>query len=429
MKFPRAAARLLVIPALLCVLATSAFSALPKTGRAGPVTWSNPLLEKTFPLLAVLESDPAVGAALAAHPELAALAQAKFRAIPASAAASKDATTLDALTAQIDPLLWSDAEIQQVAEILRGLLADSPALRAAVRDNLRPSGLFALHEKLPDADFLARAWGDAAGMVNLVIKTYALGVPPRYAKIDALAYDPASAYHVKTTRELLVLVRDDPEAARLFIQPSLRFAVMLLQAHQRDYAGRFEPLHAGENQAAFARAAKIDWTRYKHTALLVLGHGAHISGVPLSPTGRASLDAAIRRFREGDSAFLVLTGGYVWPSGTNYCEAVEMKRVVVRDFGVPEECVIIDPHARHTTTNYRNTARLFIRLGAPLDKTIRVLTTDTHVNYIVSPRFQRNAKKELGYSPFTLVSQAGPLELIGRLSPLSTQVGADPLDP
>lgn len=428
MKFPRAAARLLILPALLCVLAPSAFSALPKTGRAGEIVWSNPLLEKTFPLLAVLESDPAVGAALAAHPKLAELARAKFRAlapVPGKTAQEK----LASFTPHIESILWSDAEIQQVADILVSLLAESPVLRAAVRDSLRPSGLFVPHEKLSDADFLARVWSDTADMVNLVIKTYALGIPPRYPKIDALAYDPASAYHIKITGDLLGLVRDDPESARLFFQPSLRFAITLLQAHQRDYAARFEPLHAGENQAAFARAARLDWTRHKHTVLLVLGHGAHISGVPLSPSGRALLAAAVRRFREGDSAFLVLSGGYVWPSGTNYCEAVEMKRVVVRDFGIPEECIIIDPHARHTTTNYRNTARLLIRLGAPLGKTIRVLTTESHVSYIVSPRFQRNAKKELGYLPFTLVSQAGPLELIGTLSPLSTQVGTDPLDP
>ncbi len=424
----------LLLPVLLCVLAPAVAPALPKAAVPGPVTWENPLLEKTFPLLAALESDPAANAVLAAHPALGALARVKFRALSPSAAApapgkSAAAQKLDALAAQLAALLWSDAEIRQVADTLRTLLAENPAIRAVVRDTLRPSGLFRLHEKLPDADFLAHAWSDAAGAVNRVIKTYALGVPPRYPQIDALAYDPASDHHIGNTLAHLAFVRDDPDAAGLFFQPALRLALMLLRAHQRDYAARFEPLHEGENRAAFVRAARLDWTRHRHAALLVLGHGPQLSGVPLSPVGRAMLDAAVRRFREGDSAYLILSGGCVWPSGTAYCEAVEMKRVVVRDLGVPEECVVVDPHARHTTTNLRNAARLLLRLGAPPEKSIRVFSAPWHIAYALKPRFQKRCETELGYSPFTVISRPGPFEFVCALSPLCVTAGPDPLDP
>ena len=46
----------------------------------------------------------------------------------------------------------------------------------------------------------------------------------------------------------------------------------------------------------------------------------------------------------------------------------EMKKYLMNHLKVPENAIIMEPHARHTTTNLRNGARLIYRYGIPFDK-------------------------------------------------------------
>ncbi|MBK8657099.1 MAG: hypothetical protein IPN20_25070 [Haliscomenobacter sp.] len=52
---------------------------------------------------------------------------------------------------------------------------------------------------------------------------------------------------------------------------------------------------------------------------------------------------------------------------------------------MPERAIIIEPHARHTTTNFRNSARLMYRYGIPFDKMALCTSTMDQVVYITNP--------------------------------------------
>ncbi len=426
--------------ALALVVSGGSASAAP-----APVVWENPLQDKIFLLLSLLERDPAIEKALASDPALAEITRAKSALLLPPAVApvdnaaklsreerkkAADAAEKAAMDANLNALLWTDAEIKTIGDTLRALHDTTPALASAVREKLRLTGLFAVHDKLSGPDLLALAWSDAARNANHVIKTYGLGQRPYYHKIDALAYSPDDPYHTLNNFDLLSIVQDDPSAKRLFFQPSLRLATLLLQSHMRDYAAHFEPLHEGENAAAFRRAATLDWNAWPRSAILVLGHGPQIDGVPFSPSTRAQLHTVARRFHAGSAPFLILSGGRVWPAGTLYYEGLEMKRVLMGEHGIPENAIIIDPHARHTTTNFRNAGRLLHAFGAPEGKPVTVLSTPRHMVYVKSERFARACQRECGFVPFKIISSSGPLELECVIPlALCRQSGIDPLDP
>jgi hypothetical protein len=73
-----------------------------------------------------------------------------------------------------------------------------------------------------------------------------------------------------------------------------------------------------------------------------------------------------------------------------------MKHDLIVRFGVPEEAIIVDPHARHTTTNMRNPARLMYRYGIPLDRKARVSTDLSQSIYIENPDFASAAWRSWG---------------------------------
>ena len=59
----------------------------------------------------------------------------------------------------------------------------------------------------------------------------------------------------------------------LFFEPTLNFALKLLEANRRDEAGRYEPLEEGENKASLQEMKNIKWNDYPYSFILVLGSG------------------------------------------------------------------------------------------------------------------------------------------------------------
>src|ERR1700704_3135843 len=101
-----------------------------------------------------------------------------------------------------------------------------------------------------------------------------------------------------------------------------------------------------------------------------------------------------------------------------------------RPSGIPAAAIMVEPHARHTTTNLRNAARLMYRYGVPFDKKA-LITTDQHQStYIESPVFKERCIKELGYEPHALLGRTSTfdLEWAPRIDSLQFD-SADPLDP
>jgi hypothetical protein len=71
---------------------------------------------------------------------------------------------------------------------------------------------------------------------------------------------------------------------------------------------------------------------------------------------------------------------------------------MVRELHIPEKAILIEPHARHTTTNLRNAARIVYRFRIP--DTMKILTvTDSFQNDYIN-KMDKRFIAELGYIPY-----------------------------
>jgi hypothetical protein len=99
----------------------------------------------------------------------------------------------------------------------------------------------------------------------------------------------------------------------------------------------------------------------------------------------------------------------------------------VTRIGIPAEAIIVDPHARHTTTNMRNAARLFYRYGMPFEKKALVTSDAGQSQYIEGEVFSKRCIVELGYLPYKVVSRTSTFDL--EFLPQTDSFQIDPLDP
>ena len=98
--------------------------------------------------------------------------------------------------------------------------------------------------------------------------------------------------------------------------------------------------------------------------------------------------------------------------------------------GIEAKNIIIDPHARHTTTNFRNANRLMIRYGFPTDKLCVFTTTKSQTDYVMFPAFDTRNNNELGYLPYIGKKRISShdIEFLPNLFSLHLDP-FDPLDP
>ena len=163
--------------------------------------------------------------------------------------------------------------------------------------------------------------------------------------------------------------------------------------------------------------------------ILVLGSGPPDS-VRLSKIGAKRADQAAQLFLERKAPLLILSGGHVHPMQTPFNEAIEMKKYVMEKFKIPEKSILIDPHARHTTTNFRNAARLAFRYGIPTDQKALVTSSEDHIALITKEGFRIRCSTELGYFPMEFINRISPLAAEFKPAVASLFFDAnDPLDP
>jgi hypothetical protein len=153
-----------------------------------------------------------------------------------------------------------------------------------------------------------------------------------------------------------------------------------------------------------------DWKKYPYQTIIVPGYTPldQKQAVPgVNDVGKERLAKAKAAFDEGKAPFILLSGGNVYPRGTHYHEAIEMKKELIR-MGVPADRIIVDAAARHTTTNMRNAGRYMLDHnmkkglvvtgggpGGPFDQEF----------YLSNPgisTFNMRCRKELGYEVGTL---------------------------
>ncbi len=226
------------------------------------------------------------------------------------------------------------------------------------------------------------------------------------------------------------VLNDQANEFELFFQPTLRFGLSLLEINRRDEAGRLEPLHLGENQAAVRRIPTIRCQDFPYSTIIVPGSGTDRLTLNLSPWATMRLRLAVKRYREKKAPFILVSGGYVHPNQTPYCEAIEMKKSLIADFGIPAEAILIDLHARHTTTNLRNAARLIYRYGMPFEKPALITTDNYQSQYIESAVFTKRCELEMNHQPHKILKRLNPfdLECLLQLDALHADA-IDPLDP
>jgi hypothetical protein len=407
--------------ALLLPCIAAAQSALVEPARA-PVALASPVQDKNFYLLSAIERTPEAREAIQHEARLARIAEARVATLDKAA---RDC--VQDVDCYLKVFRWGQEESAEAGRALAGLYDSSPSMRNFVDGPLRRSGMYVRYNGDPGGRFLERAWADCAAGINRVIDVYGAGKAPRYPEIDAMTYDPASTAWKHDLQVLASVLEDGRENLALFFSPSLRIAIELMLLNNRDEAGRHEPLEVKENGAAFRHIAAVDWNKFSYSAIVVPGAGNDRPGVRLSPGGKLRDEIAAKRYREGKAPFVIVSGGYVHPVRTEYSEAIEMKRDLITRFGIPGEAIIVDPHARHTTTNMRNAARLMYRYGIPFDKKALVSTDPQQSAYIENPQFEKRCLDELGYLPYRLERRISPFDL--EFVPRIESLHADPLDP
>jgi hypothetical protein len=375
--------------------------------------------DKNFYLLSLFQQNREVRKLLSGNKALKKLSNDKLQALRV-AANCNEVGCFDQL------LRFSGPTIETVANELEALAKNPEFKRLAMKD-LRPSGAFIKYSSQSDSEMLIAAWKDAANGMNRLLSIYYLGNDPLYKQIDKVSFDVSSEEYRKLLKVKLMEIKlsKDP----LFFEPTLNFALKLLEANRRDEAGRYEPLEAGENKTCFHDLKNIRWSDYPYSFILVLGSGPEDSA-RLSKTGAKRADQAAQLFLEHKAPLIILSGGHVHPMQTPFNEAIEMKKYVMEKFKIPEKSILIDPHARHTTTNFRNAARLVFRYRIPADRKALVTSSEDHIASTTKESFRSRCVKELGYFPMEFITRISPVAAEFKPSVASLFFDAnDPLDP
>ena len=379
-----------------------------------------PVQDKNFFLLSLFQRSSDVRKLLSRNQTLKQLANNKL------AALKKSETCND--VGCFDELISFDAPtIEAVANELRAL-ANQPEFKRLAKRDLRPSGVFVRYNDQSDAEMLVAAWQDAAAGLNQLLSVYCLGKDPRYPAIDKVSFDVSTEAYRNLLKAKTAEIKSSNDS--LFFEPTLNFALKVLEVNRRDEPARYEPLEQGENKAAIQNLGKIKWSDYPYPFILVLGSGGLDLTTRISRIGAQRTDVAAQLFLQHKAPLIIVSGGHVHPMQTPYCEAIEMKRYLMEKYKIAETSILVEPYARHTTTNFRNGARLAFRYRIPTDRTALVTSSEDHIASVTKEEFRTRNLNELGYFPVEFIKRISPVEAEFKPSVASLFFDAnDPLDP
>jgi hypothetical protein len=378
--------------------------------------------DKDFYLFTAIQADPQVRSALAADKALSEISAERQHFLKEELPSCKQNAVCT-----IRAILWTDEEIHAVSFALARIYKENPPLQKLVEENLRPSGAYVLYEKQSGEDLLANAWEICARGLNDVLSVYGQGATPRYPQIDSISFDVTSADFQQRLTALANQISTEASPMQLFFEPSLNAALQLFTMNHRDEAGRLEPMEAGVNQAAVKAIPAIQWNKFAYTVIVVPGAGPKDPNTALSAAGRRRAALAAEAYHAGKAPFILVSGGFVHPAQTRFSEALEMKKALLSDYNVPESAILVDPHARHTTTNMRNAAREIFRYGMPTDKPGLMISDAAQTGYIAGQPFADRCMKELGYVPYRILSRPSDTSLV--FMPMIESLEQDPIDP
>lgn len=409
-----------------CLAAAMTIHCVPAAGQ-DPMAYAAPfpdnLETRILPLLAMMQAAEGWDRALRDDPGLRALAAKRTKRW------SENCTPLPGCLA--DPWAWTEEDISVAGTRLRLLMRDRRLVDTLVTAQMRPSHRFARHEGGSNADMVVAAWRDTAAAMNRMIAVYAKAEAPRYPKIDSMIFDIANPEFATVLSTHGVATVAQSRREDLFFDPARRYVLGLLRMNERTEAGTFRPLLASDNAPAAQALAQTDWKAAPYTALLVFGHGPEDAISRTGVMGHIRLGIAADLYARGVAPFIIVSGGNVHPNRTPYNEALEMKRILITDYGVPAHRILTEPHARHTTTNLRNCARLLLAAGFPADRQALIVSDHRTIQYIAGPGLAQRNLREMGVQPGRI--SPGPDRFTLRFLPDSTafhvDAAADPLDP
>jgi hypothetical protein len=387
-----------------------------------PLPLHSALQDKNFYLLSALQTNPRVRAVLTADMALNQVnaERQQFLTMALQTCKGNAVCTLRAL-------VWTEEEIRIVSFALARIYQDNSPLRELVDKNLRPSGAYVLYQKQSGESLLVNAWEVCARGLNNIIAVYGQGIAPRYPQIDSISFDVNSPDFQQRVASLTRQISAEPATSDIFFDPSLKAAVQLLTFNHRDEAGRLEPMEVATNESALKAVSATRWKDYPYSVIVVPGAGPSDPNTGLSDAGRRRTALAAEAYHVGKAPFIIVSGGYVHPSQTRFAEAIEMKKALLADYQVPEAAILLDPHARHTTTNMRNTAREIYRYNIPMNKPALVISDAGQIGNIASQTFANRCLKELGYLPYQMVNRLSDTSLV--FLPKVESLQQDPLDP
>ncbi|WP_454060663.1 YdcF family protein [Elizabethkingia ursingii] len=338
--------------------------------------------------------------------------------------AGKDCPTTDCL---IDALKWKESEITALNNKFQDLFARNKSFQNFIENTLYPSRKYSKPESLNPKEYLQKALLQDLTAMNNVIDIYGAGKKPNYPDIDSISFNVKDKNYIELLRNVRFDVAADTE--KNAFDQTLLSAIRLLEVNERWDVAQLEPLTKTENKEAYDKVKKTDFSKYPYASLLILGAGPQVYGQKISPMGMLRSRQALRAYQKGLAPFIIVSGGRVHPFKTQYTEAVEMKHYMVEILGIPASAIIIDPFARHTTTNVRNAGRMIIDYGFPKDKWSLVSSSKTHIDYVEKAMDKRSIK-ELGAVPYIVGKRIDDLLLEYKPTAEAFLINpAEPLDP
>lgn len=400
---------LLVLPGVLVAQNTDSY--IP----AKTVYADSAFTAKAFPLLNALLNMPA---GEQTTPSVKKTEDAQTRRVAKALKQCKD------VSCYADALQWTSGEIKSVGDELVASYQQSEAYKSVVRQ-LREKGSYALYENMADTAYLRHAWNDVAKGIHRIFRVYIKGEKPHYAKIDSISFAAGDVEFKNQLKEYLSKISSQNPGEHFFDLP-LKAATGVLAINGRSEATNYEPLNGGMNREPYERISKTDFSAYPYSVLIIPGLGPEEPGMALEPRGAKRAEEGAAKWRKGLAPFIVVTGGNVHPFKTPFNEAEEMKKYMVRELGIPADVIFIEPHARHTTTNIRNTTRMIYRFGIPANKPV-LITTDVNQSTYITQRMDKNAMRDLGYLPYDRLRKVTDQET--EFYPTWKAMQADPSDP
>jgi hypothetical protein len=326
----------------------------------------------------------------------------------------------------ISRMKFSEAEVKTVSERLSELYLPGNALEKLVQNHLIPSGTYIQFQTLAPKEMLVKAWEQDATAINYALDVYAGGKKPNYPQIDSIAFNTKTTGYLGLLYDAVTVVAQENKTENSFFQPSLTAALLFLEVNEREQAADYEPMAGGENKAAYDRIKTTDWKKYKYSLILVPGAGPDEPEVALSAEGMLRCRLAALQYKQGVAPFIVTSGGKVHPYKTKFCEALEMKQYLINKLGIPASAIIIEPHARHTTTNLRNTVRIMYRNGIPFSMPAITCTT-LYQSTMIGTTLMARCQKELNEVPYKPGNRLSETEW--EFYPLIEALQIDPDEP